>query len=426
DEYKTLKPKKVAHNYGVPAKELFTYWQKEINCDKAVQSLPRALVMIVFFALMLMSHQMLGKAQSIEGAIRSDIEENANFAYNEIGTFGHKNINDVNSFADFYSWFRLGFAAIYMPQTKWVSESSKIHPAELTFEETQTYLELNRKLGPVKLSQQSAEVGECENFAFMGNLDPTFTPESCYHLGHEFYIQPSAFDLEFKGFKEDQNKTVWFPNDVDVTEWIEYLENTSWLTPRTDHWKITMVLYNPHYDIMTVTEIHFVLARSGKIWKEISFLSLKLEPYANRWTVVPEVFFYGCILSILVEQGRDVIGRLRTGHLHCRTFLWEYFNVWNLIDWISVTASCIYLGMWIKTNLDRGHLQESFEMVVEFCNSGDMERCLLGQGELFEMTKRVGMAAAWTNLAPWSPVSILSAFSCASSRPFRSSHAWRW
>lgn len=24
---------------------------------------------------------------------------------------------------------------------------------------------------------------------------------------------------------------------MDVTEWIEYLENTSWLTPRTDHWK---------------------------------------------------------------------------------------------------------------------------------------------------------------------------------------------
>ena len=29
---------------------------------------------------------------------------------------------------------------------------------------------------------------------------------------------------------------------------------------------------------------------------------------------------------------------------------------------------------------------------------------MLGRGELFEMTTRVGMAAAWTNLAPWSPV----------------------
>ena len=35
NEYKPWKPKEVAHKHGVPAKELFTYWQKEIDCDRA-------------------------------------------------------------------------------------------------------------------------------------------------------------------------------------------------------------------------------------------------------------------------------------------------------------------------------------------------------------------------------------------------------
>jgi len=108
DEYKQLQPEYVARKYGVPARELFVYWEKEIDCDKAVQTLPRTLSLIIFFALMLLSHEMLGPAQSIERAIRFDIEENANFAFNGVGTFGNKNIQDVNSFADFYSWFRLG------------------------------------------------------------------------------------------------------------------------------------------------------------------------------------------------------------------------------------------------------------------------------------------------------------------------------
>eukprot|EP00438_Fugacium_kawagutii_P016277 Skav201191 [mRNA] locus=scaffold633:263159:264067:- [translate_table: standard] len=39
------------------AKELFVYWEKEIDCDKAVQTLPRTLTLIIFFALMLLSHE---------------------------------------------------------------------------------------------------------------------------------------------------------------------------------------------------------------------------------------------------------------------------------------------------------------------------------------------------------------------------------
>ena len=34
-----------------------------------------------------------------------------------------------------------------------------------------------------------------------------------------------------------------------------------------------MVLYNPNYDILTVTGIHFIQSHSGRIWKQITFLT---------------------------------------------------------------------------------------------------------------------------------------------------------
>ena len=36
--------------------------------------------------------------------------------------------------------------------------------------------------------------------------------------------------------------------------------------------QITVVTYNPDYDILTVTGINFLLSRSGRIWKQITFM----------------------------------------------------------------------------------------------------------------------------------------------------------
>eukprot|EP00913_Durusdinium_trenchii_P006941 g6529.t1 len=65
-EFQRIEPEEVARHHGVPAKELFTYWQREIDCDEAVRTLPRTLFMILFFALMLFSHEMIGNTHSLE------------------------------------------------------------------------------------------------------------------------------------------------------------------------------------------------------------------------------------------------------------------------------------------------------------------------------------------------------------------------
>ncbi|CAK9013325.1 unnamed protein product [Durusdinium trenchii] len=403
NEYKIFQPKDIAYRHGVPAKELFTYWQKEIDCDKAVQTLPRTLFLIIFFALMLLSHEMIGPAQSIERAIRFDIEENANFAFNGVGTFGNKNIQDVNSFADFYSWFRLGFAAIYMPQSTSVSEGSTLTAVPLSTPNKQIYLETNRKLGPIKLSQQKVtKASQCDNYNLFQAIDAGVTADSCAALGKDFFIQPTDFDIGFLDFTEDMNATIWFSPMEDATPLITWLENSTWLTSDTDHWKITMVLYNPDFDILTVTGIHFLLARSGRIWKQITFMSLKMAPYANLWPLCWEILFFGSIFTIFIEEVYEVVsGLLATrvrGRCKCVSFFREYISVWNLIDWVSIILAFTLLGMWILTCEDRKALQVAVEALIATCSSADQNTCQEYQEYVLDLASDAGQLAGQTSL----------------------------
>eukprot|EP00972_Heterocapsa_arctica_P037622 5537427-Heterocapsa_arctica.AAC.1 len=62
------------------------------------------LVSFLVLALFLLNQNQIF---AVEEGVYRDIEENANFAWAH--NFGHKTIHDVNSVADFWSWFRLGY-----------------------------------------------------------------------------------------------------------------------------------------------------------------------------------------------------------------------------------------------------------------------------------------------------------------------------
>ena len=57
----------------------------------------------------------------------------------------------MNSFADFYSWLRLGFSPIYLPQSGSVSEQATgIASVALSSAEQLQYLSMNRRLENTK------------------------------------------------------------------------------------------------------------------------------------------------------------------------------------------------------------------------------------------------------------------------------------
>ena len=117
------------------------------------------------------------------------------------------------------------------------------------------------------------------------------TCPSCFAGSAEFYIQPTDFDVGFATFKEEESKTatcfrtisppfggfiwlaeVWFPTHTSPERELYTLETSDWLTKDSEHWQLTLVLYNPNYDILTICGIHFLQSHSGRIWKQITFM----------------------------------------------------------------------------------------------------------------------------------------------------------
>jgi len=413
EEIAALRPEAVAEKCGVPVKELFRYWEKEVNCDRAVKTLPRTLTLIFCFAAMLLNHETVGETQSVEKAIRFDIEENANFAFNGIGTMGHKNYQDVNSITDFYSWLRLGFAAIYLPQSTPVSEGSDLTSTAMTSSQKLhlPYLDFNRKLGPVKLTKEAAQVDECQN------KEASRLGRPCFEKGTDFVIQPREFDVAFTPFTEDpsENGTVWLPLAQDVNPTVDDLEMTGWITRSTRRWKLSFVTYNAEFDILTVTNIHFILSRSGRIWKEMSFMSFFMSPYDHPGAgLVWEILFFGVITSIFLEelveifQGLCIRGTDGKCRFRPRQCFMEYLTIWNAVDWCSIVIAYIILGLWIYRCTMLADVKSLLGDAVEVCDTKDQGNCDAMMDMLMVDATRMGEISSGTSLvASFYPFCIL-------------------
>jgi hypothetical protein len=96
------------------------YLETELEQAEACCALPYVILLLLFFCLAAFSHLQPEVLHHVDRAFFWDVDENANFAFEgnipfEDGRFGHKNIEDVNSFADFWSWLNLGLLPIYFP-----------------------------------------------------------------------------------------------------------------------------------------------------------------------------------------------------------------------------------------------------------------------------------------------------------------------
>eukprot|EP00435_Cladocopium_sp_Y103_P068877 s168_g32.t1 len=234
-------------------------------------------------------------------------------------------------------------------------------------------------------------VAPCENPELLDTI-AVGNDTRCFSQSHEFFIQPTDFDIGFLDYVEDASKTVWLDYG-DPTRMIEELENSSWLTKDTNHWQITVVTYNPDYDILTVTGIHFLLARSGRIWKQITFMSLKTRPYANLWSLAWEILFFGSIVTIFFEEVYEVVTGIiaaRNGG-KCRPmqFIREYLGIWNAVDWVSIIIAFTLLGMWIHTCLDRQNLEELVTILTNTCYSQNANLCQDLQGKQSEAQREL-------------------------------------
>lgn len=104
----------------VEQKIYLKYIKSQLDMEAACLELPFTLLLLISFSFAAMMHLNQQSVFAVEQAIEQDIHENANFAFSH--AFGHKGLVDVHSFADFWSWLRLGLLPLMVQETWAYSE----------------------------------------------------------------------------------------------------------------------------------------------------------------------------------------------------------------------------------------------------------------------------------------------------------------
>ncbi|CAJ1450924.1 unnamed protein product [Effrenium voratum] len=358
-EVQALDPANVLKDHGIPERVMLSYLQGEIEGESAVKNLPAAILLIVWFLLMNLSHELPETLQSIEKAIDFDITENANFAFSDPLAMGHKNYEDVNTFADWYSWMNLGFSAIYFPINVTTSEQSDLDLGGVSFGSASTYLTHNRKIGGVQLAQERLFPTPCKNPTVANDLGL-----ECFgHLGMDTRLKPTEVDVSQETFYEDVSKTVWlehlmeFP-ESNVSKQLRELEETGWLDNTTYRVKVSFLTYNAIYDVLTSTSVHFLFAVSGHIWKQITHRSVNLNAHGFWDSWLYEVLFFGHITILFFNEGYEALAGWRRNNYSVVKAWREYWNVWNVVDWVSIVLAYAIMITWIWQCLEQENLSE--------------------------------------------------------------------
>lgn len=101
--HKTITADEVVKKHGVPWQILQQYIESEIKETEDFSSLPFTLFFVIAYAIMVIIHDEAVVVRAVEDSISFDIVDNANFAFDS-PNMAHKDITDVGSLADFWSW----------------------------------------------------------------------------------------------------------------------------------------------------------------------------------------------------------------------------------------------------------------------------------------------------------------------------------
>lgn len=345
-EGKRIEPEQVVREYGVPEHVVLDHIREELEEEDAVKSLPFALVLVVLYALMNFQHDTQADVRSVESAIEFDIAENANWGFvdgPQRGTqnMGFKNYQDVTSYADFWSWMNRGMTAVWFISGRPTSEDSPLNLGPLPVEEQNYYLWHNRKIGAMRLMKEIAPSSECQNTAMSQAFSLNCTREPQFDLS----LDPTDYDVSQMTFLEDSSSTVWLESDT-WPDILRDLESNDWLNEQVYRIQVSICTYNPMKDLLILTNVHFLFSRAGHIWKRLTHRSFKLEPYEGLRDFLYDILFYTHISIIFFMEVIEVCKLCAKIKCHPMEFFKEYFNFWNVVDWVSIIVAYAMLGVW--------------------------------------------------------------------------------
>ena len=399
------KPEEIVMTEGVPQSTYLGYIKRELDNENACLELPLTIIMLVSFLTLALFLLNQSQIFAVEEGVFLDIEENANFAWAH--NFGHKVIYDVNSVADFWSWFRLGYLPLVV-QPKWMY--SEAYPPSLgapVFDGTSytgsphgpdqwmfsdyeratphrnDYLRYNRIMGGIKLRQWTASPSK-ENcrIPLSFNFEQTLTwlGKPCVPSGQGLM---SLELLDVETFDNSVRRQFLLPEIESLDEMRKVLidmedgchhstyqgsniqncrckwckEQTPlqpWIDEQTERVEIAFIMFNPVYGMYTYVGTNFIFNRGGHIHKLINCMSVWADPLTLPFldalpTYIAGFVWVASLIYVVFGEIREMIQIIRSSHERFYKAIWEdYIAIWNVVDWVSIVVSCVVVYLWLE------------------------------------------------------------------------------
>eukprot|EP00397_Hematodinium_sp_SG-2012_P004125 GEMP01004136.1.p1 GENE.GEMP01004136.1~~GEMP01004136.1.p1 ORF type:complete len:1049 (+),score=178.31 GEMP01004136.1:125-3271(+) len=268
--------------------------------------------------------------RGIEIGMQTFLEQKPNFGFHRKDTIaGQKDIYDVETSADLYSWLRIGlFPTLYLGEFEYdevAIRARKGHaqtefeagelPTHVTYPGFQSpspkkgdYKTYNTILGGIRMYQTYRPKGACRIPDAIKHL----SPEPCYPTTQAWNRKwaehrGSALDADL-GDRDDADvrfaKVEDFPWSLPYAQWDRKLKamaygcaslnlhgancssetsrSEPWITPATSQVVVSFLSLNREVSIWTMTRIHFIYTRGGNIWQKIDINSVWVDPYREN------------------------------------------------------------------------------------------------------------------------------------------------
>jgi len=418
---------------GVP-QWIYTNWiRSELDKENACLELPFTVLLLVSFAILALTHLGQQQVAIIEHAIVQDIAENANFAWAH--NFGHKGIEDVNSFADFWSWTRLGFLPLVFPDppilySEGLQEAVPRIPGLPAYDVsalpgrrqypgfrrkvpvTNDYLRYNRIIGGVRFRKAVNKVSDtfCTHPG-TATVSHAYFGKSCSGPSSE-ELPPDLYateTFEYQGVSESE----WFLSDqatrasliqraIDMEDGCtsaryqnrtclctscndENGEDHPWLNELTSRVEISFVLYNAQYGMYCTALVNFWFNRAGHIYKNINVRS-SWASMMERGThevfmmiTADAIWLIACLYVVILEIQEifELIHAKNQPWYH--TLANDYFAFWNIVDWISISIAFIIIAFFVFLHLATNQVNDGLAEHVRLVSTNPNKQHLLDQ-----------------------------------------------
>lgn len=379
---------------GTP-QNIYVAWIKaEIEQEEACLELPFTLMLLLSFAALSIAYIGQDTISLLESSINTDIKENANFAW--AYNYGHKSIQDVNSYADFWSWTRLGFLPLIISPGGWpYSESLSAAVPEFDglpvyntsalwskrpfpdFRQPSPirndYLRFNRIIGGIRFRQQAAVSASFDNCNYPGQasifrdyigkaciasrasgdeeLDPDLystelfdTPDREQWLLSE--VHPYETLVQHLIDMEDGCASADVGNRTCLCQWCATQRpNHPWVNEMTTRIEISFMSYNAQYGIHCLATVNFYFNRAGHIHKRInmrsSWAGIEVRDTGTMFVFLTAGFVWAFAnIYVFRTEGLEIVGVVRrTGKRWYLSITEDYLGFWNCVDWTSVAIA---------------------------------------------------------------------------------------